>query len=359
MASDTMRATLEVDGAVFATRHGQEVALNFGDRLTEHRALAGAVGVADFSRRTQIELTGDDRTSFLHNMCSNEIRKLPEGSGCEALLLDAHGKVLAHVFVFCRADSLVLETVGGQAERILKHLDRYLIREKVELHDRTTDWAELLVAGEDSARLLSQVMSRPAPEALLEHCDVVLAGATVSVRRVDLTRPFGFLVACCTQRCAALWRALRQAGATACGAEAVEMARIEAGSPAYGLDISEKNLPQELARDERVISFVKGCYIGQETVARIDALGHVNKTLCGVRFAGTQVPQPGDEVRSGEQIVGEVTSAVWSPRTVRPLGAGLRASWIQCTRDEAGVALWRSGSRFAAGRMTNELGGTP
>jgi folate-binding protein YgfZ len=159
-------------------------------------------------------------------------------------------------------------------------------------------------------------MSRPAPTDLLDHCDAIIAGISASVRHVDMTLPGGFLVSCSRLDAPALWRAVRQAGATACGAEALEMARIEAGWPDYGRDVSEKNLPQELARDRRAISFVKGCY----TVARIDALGHVNKTLCGVRFADEQVPPPGEELRSGGQVVGEVTSAARSPRLAAPLG---------------------------------------
>ena len=314
-----LREVLQAEGAVLAALDDPTQALHFGDPLTEYRALVDATGVVDFSRRTQLELTGDDRASFLHNMCTNEIRKLAAGTGCEAFLLDAHGRVLGHVFVFCGANSLLLETVAGQAERIRAHLSKYLIREKVELHDRGPDWAELLIAGETSKELLSRVMSRPAPAGLLEHCEAVLAGVAVSVRRVDLTLPGGFLVGCAAGDAAALWRTVRDAGATACGEQAAEMARIEAGSPYYGRDISEKNLPQELARDARAISFVKGCYIGQETVARIDALGHVNRTLCGVRFAGTQVPPAGEELRSGGQVVGEVTSAAWSPRLSAPL----------------------------------------
>jgi tRNA-modifying protein YgfZ len=314
-----LREALHADGAVPAESGDPSQALHFGDPLAEYRMLVDATGVVDFSQRTQLELTGDDRASFLHNMCTNEIRKLAAGNGCEAFLLDAHGRVLAHVLVFCRADSLVLEAVPRQAQRILAHLDRYLIREKVELHDRGPDWAELLIAGETSAEMLSHVMSHPPPTGLFEHVDAHVDGVSVQVRRVDLTLPCGFLVSCNSDDAAALWRFVRDAGATACGAQAVDMARIEAGTPWYGQDISEKNLPQELARDGRAISFVKGCYIGQETVARIDALGHVNRTLCGVRFAGTQVPPAGEELRNGGQVVGEVTSAAWSPRLGAPL----------------------------------------
>jgi folate-binding protein YgfZ len=118
---------------------------------------------------------------------------------------------------------------------------------------------------------------------------------------------------------AASCAALAAAGATPCDPDAFHAARIEWGFPLFGIDISDKNLPQEVARDALAISFVKGCYLGQETVARIDALGHVNKTLVGVRFDGHTVPATGLELSASGNKVGEVASATWSPRLKAPL----------------------------------------
>src|SRR5437660_1325413 len=108
--------------------------------IEQYRALTCGAGLVDFSDRTQVELSGDDRVSFLHNFCTNDIRKLPAGAGCEAFITTVQGKILAHVVVFSGPDSLVLETVPGQAEQIVQHLDRYLIREKVTLRDRSEEW---------------------------------------------------------------------------------------------------------------------------------------------------------------------------------------------------------------------------
>src|SRR5690606_6094431 len=103
---------------------------------------------------------------------------------------------------------------------------------------------------------------------------------------------------------------------------AVEVARIEAGMPLYGMDITDDNLPQEVDRNDWAISFNKGCYLGQETVARIDALGHVNRTLVGLRFASESVPEPGGELLAGDKVVGHVTSAAWSPAQRRAVALG-------------------------------------
>ena len=287
--------------------------------LAQHAALTERAGLADFSDRTQIELSGADRSKFLHNFCTSDIAKLAVGSGCETFITDAKGGILAFVFVFCTPDTLVLETVPGQAEKIIKHLDRYLIREQVEIHDRSQQWAELLLSGPASTELLKQLGIGDVPEQLFGHSQIELAGWVVWVRRVDIAGPHGFLLSTIRDHWAAVKQSLVEAGAVPCSEAAVEAARIEAGTPFYGRDIQDRNLPQELARDSRAISFTKGCYLGQETVARIDALGHVNKTLVGVQFLGQQVPDAGTELRSGDAVVGQVTSATFSPRLNAPL----------------------------------------
>ena len=113
----------------------------------EYAALTSGVGMVDFHDRTQIELTGDDRAVFLHNFTTNDIRGLQPGQGCEGFTLDVRGHIVGHLLVFCTPHSLVLDTVPGQAEKLVRHFDRYLIRERVEFHDRTDDWSELLLAG--------------------------------------------------------------------------------------------------------------------------------------------------------------------------------------------------------------------
>jgi hypothetical protein len=142
------------------------------------------------------------------------------------------------------------------------------------------------------------------------------------VRRVDWAGPVGFFLSASAESVDAVRKALVSAGAVPCGDKAVEIARIEAGTPFYGRDITDKSFPQEVGRDARAISFTKGCYLGQETVARIDALGHVNRLLVGLRFEGSEAPTPGTELRVGDKTAGTVTSSVYSPRLEAPLALG-------------------------------------
>jgi tRNA-modifying protein YgfZ len=302
--------------------------------MGQYKALTAHAGLVDLGHRTQIELSGADRSTFLHNLCTQEIRKLPAGAGCEAFLTTVQGKTLAHVFVFATPESLVLETVAGEAEKILKHLDHYLVCEQVTVTDRSDQWSELYLAGAQSECLLGELTAIQLGEARLAHAAANMGGRTVWLRRADLAGPIGFLISARTEDLEAARAALCEAGAVACGAEAFEAARIEWGFPLFGLDISDKNFPQEVARDSLAISFVKGCYLGQETVARIDALGHVNKTLAGLRFLEATIPPSGLEIRAADQAVGQVTSAAFSPRWSAPLALGYvrRGSNMPCTR---------------------------
>lgn len=289
------------------------------DWVEDYVALTSGVGQVDLSARQQVELRGEDRAKFLHNFCTNEIKKLAPGDGCEAMVLDVKGHVLGHGFVFSGPDSLVFDTAPDQGAKIAGHLDRYLIREKVEIIDRSAEWGEILVAGPQSPTVLQNLTSHSLPEKLLSSSKVQLGGAEVCLRRVDWTGAISFLVNCRKSDLTGVAEQLRSAGAKDCEFAAFEAARIETGLPIYGLDIGEKNLPQELDRNDRAINFNKGCYLGQETVARIDALGHVNRTLVGVRFDGQDLPGPGIELLAGEQVVGQVTSAAFSPRLQAPL----------------------------------------
>lgn len=279
--------------------------------------LYDSVGLVDFSTRGKIELTGEDRAKFLHNLCTNDIKGLTAGSGCEAMLLDAKGHVQFYALVHNTGESLVLEELAAPSAdagaRLRKHLDKYLIREKVVIADRTSEWGEILVAGAGAAEIVGRVLEIAVPTASLASvaCPLLGDGAFV-VCSVQATGP-NYSIFCVRAAVAELQAKLAEAGALVCDFEAWQAPRIEARLPLYGVDISDKNLAQEIDRIELTISFRKGCYLGQETVARLDALGHVNKTLVVLEFAqraaDAEAVQPGTELTIDGQSVGQVTSA--------------------------------------------------
>lgn len=311
--------------------------------VDQYEAITSGAGVVSLADWTLVELIGDDRAAFFHSFCTNEIRKLTVGSGCEAFITSVQGKVLAHVLVLCLADSLLLVAPPNLGEKIVSHLDRYLINEQVELHDRTLTKRVLLCAGAKSEDLLARRLDGPVPRERLASVVADFEGHAAIITRVDLAGPLGFLVIGTAAGTVAdavadtdAWSStLQEAGAVLCGEEAWQTARIEAGTPLYGLDISAENLPQEIGRDELAISFVKGCYLGQETVARIDAMGHVNKQLVGLRSSDSEVPPPGTELTADGRVVGKVTSSAFSPR----LKAALALAQVRSQHAQPGSRL--------------------
>jgi folate-binding protein YgfZ len=264
-------------------------------------------------------MTGADRVRFLHGFCTNDVKRLSTGAGCEAFLTSAQGKLVGHVFVFCGTHDIIVETSPGQAETIVRHLERYVIREDVQFQDLHGRVAELLIAGQRSPAMLAGSIDSPAPAELLSHSAGEWSGIPMSLRRVPLAVAPAFLLSFPLDRLAEAQRMLVASGVLPCGVEAFETVRVEAGFPLYGRDITADCLPQEVNRDAQAISFTKGCYLGQETVARIDALGHVNRKLVQLRWHGPEMPQPGQELTVEGQTIGRVTSAVWSPRCGSPL----------------------------------------
>ena len=286
-------------------------------------ALTEGCGVVAFPDRTQIEVTGRDRVTFVHNLCTNDIKRLQPGQGCEAYLTTVQGRTLAHVLVFATPKSVVLETAAGCGPALMQHLDHYLITEDVQLSDRTAEWSEWLLAGTAAPQVLQQLNVTARLENPCDHVHVQIEGRSVSLRSVPWLQSPSFQLVTTRERALDLAHRLQQAGATACAVDAFHAARLESGFPWYPWDITEQNLPQEIARDAQTINFKKGCYLGQETVARLDALGHVNRRLAGLRCEGRQVPESGTPLTVSDATVGRVTSAAYSPRLHAPLAIAL------------------------------------
>lgn len=326
---------LIAEGGVDGPIEGQNVFLHFGDEHAEYRTLTGGVGLVPLAGHAEVELTGEDRGGFLNRLCTNKVDRLAAGSGLETFLTDAKAHTLAHLFVFAEPDRMMLFSLGADSARIASHLDYYVIQEKVVVRDRSAERYVMLLAGPDAESLLRRLTSTELPGKHLDHASVEIAETPVSVRAVDLGGRTALLLSCELQSAAGVWKAIRAAGAGPCGCRAMDAVRIEAGWPVYGRDITEENLPQEVARDDRAISFNKGCYLGQETIARIDSRGHVNRVLVGLRFDGEEVPPRGAELSAQGQLVGKVTSAAFSPR----LGVAVGLGYVRREHNTPGFVL--------------------
>ena len=264
--------------------------------MPDETSQTNSVTVYDLSDRTQIELIGADRAKFLHGFCTNDIKSLQPRQGCEALLTNIKGRVLGHLFVFAGAQSLWLDTVPGQETAIISHLDRYVIREDVQLIGRSEERGELFVSGTHAAQLL--VLE----EGLAPYGSVAREafGNAFEIRRVDMLGQPGFLLSISRTALEFTRSNLLAVGCLNGSPEQFETRRIEAGFPAYGRDITDDNLAQEIARTKQCISFTKGCYLGQEPIARLDAMGHTNRELRRIVFEPRAKPAVGAVIHSAE-----------------------------------------------------------
>ena len=285
--------------------------------------------------RTIIELSGDDRAAFLHNLCTNDIKKLSPGEGCEAFLTDVKGKTIGHAIVGVEDDSITIETVEGQSELLVPHFDRYIIMDDVTLADRTNEWSSLVVAGPNAKDVIATALHVDAPAVMFARTQ--FEGGTI--RRVPFTASETFGITTSAANIDAVINRLVESGGQTASLEAFEIARVEAFFPWFGKDFNSDNLPQEVDRDAEAISFTKGCYLGQETVARIDAIGHVNRKLVRVKLATDEAPAMGTELTVDDKNVGSTFSSVTSPDSNSAIAIAL----LKCDFAAAGTQLKAAG----------------
>lgn len=297
--------------------------VDFGDAAAEETAARQQAALFEPAERTHLSLTGRDRARFLHGFCTNDIKKLKPGEGCEAFVTNIKGRILEQIFVWVNEESIEIEATPGREDALFSHLDRYLITDDVAIHRRSGELAEFFVTGPhcDSVLQASGLLSDALePD---RHRSAPFAEEAVSVRRSDLFgRHEGFVV-CPRKVATAVRERLVAGGARPAGRTVFELLRIEAGVALFGVDLTDDNLAQEASRTARCISFTKGCYLGQEPIARLDALGHVNRRLALVRMSGDAIPSEAAPLFCGDQEAGTLTSAARSPLTGEIVALGM------------------------------------
>jgi folate-binding protein YgfZ len=322
-----------------------------------YEALTTGVVSFDRSDRARVKVSGPDRVRFLHNLTTNDVKRLAARRGQEAFVTSLQGKTLGYVLLLADDDRILLRTDPGALAPLWPHLQKYGVFDDVTLADLGAETFEIHLAGPRAGDLLGR-LDWPAPDPDdLAHCVARLPdGAALRIVREAPTGRPGLTVIGPAGSAGLVSDRIRSAaesagpgiGLVAGDAATFETARIEAGTPRAGQDVTPENLPQELGRDARAISFIKGCYLGQETVARIDALGHVNKHLKGLVFprGGGIVPSPGAAIEAGGKAVGTITSAADSPGWHHPVALGYVRAANAAAGSEVHVVV--DGTRIAA-----------
>ncbi len=330
-------------GARFAEVNGAEVVADFGDPLAEHAALRATVGILDLSFRGRLCITGADRQTFLHGQVTNDVKLLHPGTGCYAALITAKGKMQSDLHIWCLADELLLDFEPGLSEVVAQRLDKYIIAADVQIVDAAPAYGLLSVQGpkaEAAARALGMTWEIPVkPASFSTTTDTTLGQLYLMHQPRTGTSGFDLFVPSASMGAVAdkLIASAKLFGGRAAGWDALELARIEAGIPRYGADMDETNLPPEAGLDARAISYTKGCYIGQEVLARIRTYGQVSKALRGLRLADDlrKLPVRGDKLFKDGKEAGYITSAILSTA----LGAKLALGYVRREANQVGNEL--------------------
>jgi len=256
-----------------------------------YTALRHGAAWLDLSSRGRIMARGRDAARFLHNVSSNEVKKMQHGDTCYAFLLTPQGRIAGDFHLLALGDRFLLETEPELREKVRAHILKYKVADQVELEDVTDQTIAIGVEGPGAPAIA------PPP-------------AEFRVVPWTVTGQPGYRILSDPDKKDEIIRHLEAAGAVAATAEDARTVRIENGRPRYGEDLLETSLPQE-TEQMHAVSFTKGCYIGQEIVERIRARGHVNRHLVRLEIEGTEPPAPGRQTVGG--VEAEVTSAVYSP----------------------------------------------
>lgn len=297
-----------------------------------YQALRKGAALLDRTDRGWLLLTGQDRRSLLQGLLTNDVAALGPGTGCYAALLTANGRMVADMRVLELGEGLLLDLVRSLAPAMLKRLDESIFSEDVQIRDLSDERAMLGVYGpaapETIGRAAGEASLADSLATLPEHGSrtIAVAGADVlAVRSTDVGVD-GYDCLVSTTALTAVRQAFLAAGAVAIDAETAEVTRIEAGRPAFLVDMDEDTIPLEAGIESRAVSLTKGCYVGQEIIIRVlhRGGGRVARRLVGlVLQPGGEVPVAGDRVASGDRDVGVVTSAAQSPLLDRAIALAM------------------------------------
>lgn len=299
-------------GAQLGEYCGAETARSFGDARAEYQTLLKDCGVYDLCWRAKIVLTGSDRVRWANGMVTNNIRDLVEGHGNYNFLLSPQGRIQADLYVYNMGDHLMVDTELWQASKVLELFDKYIIMDDVEVANVSDKLTAIAVQGPKAPAVLRALGLTIADEVeplKVERMEWNGVGISVTRMASDIAQTYEIWLT--AENVPKLWDGLVAAGAKPVGTDALEMFRVAAGVPRYGVDITDKYIPQE-TEQFHALHFSKGCYLGQEIVERVRSRGAVHRHFTGFKLQGS-APNAGTEASRDGNKVGEITSALSIP----------------------------------------------
>jgi folate-binding protein YgfZ len=300
---------------------------SFGDWQAEYWFLRKSVGLLDKNYRAYLEFTGPDRVRYLNAILTNDIKGLKENRGTISLFLNPQGHIQAEIETYAFGEKLFCVSYAMIRERLIPALDKYIIMDDVTLTDRTNEYATLALEGPRASEVslaVSGVKLEAMDELETRETKVGDVACRISKRSPGGIAGAEFLVA--REKAEELWKLLdsaaRKAGGGPVGYTALNSRRLELGTPWFGYDFGEKQIPHEAGLQDSHISYTKGCYTGQEIVERVRSRGQVNRTRVSLKFGGSEGTTHGTPLLGDEKEVGFVTRSGFSPGVNAWIGMG-------------------------------------
>jgi aminomethyltransferase len=317
---------------------GWEVPDVFTSVAAECAAAHGGVVVYDSSPLGRLRLTGTTRVDFLHRMSTNDMNSLTAGQGAATIFTTPLARIVDRALVYLRADDLLMLTSRGAQAKVVHWLRKYIFfNDDVQVRDVSSEFGMLSIYGVKASEAASQVAGENVGDLSLHAWRLV--AANVLVARADAIGGDGFHLIAAPDELAALWPAAIEAGAVPIGEQAFEVLRIESGQPRYAHELSETYIPLEVGLWQDV-SFSKGCYIGQEIIARMESRQRLAKQIVGLR--AREPIQAGSDVYMDGSSVGKVTSAA-----ARPDGTSIGIGFVKPAHASAGTRVSLDAARSA------------
>lgn len=294
-------------GATFEPVADVTVPISFGNDDAAIQAARQGVALVDLSHWGRLKISGDDRLRYLHNQSTNDIQRLKPGQGCDTVFVTSTGRTIDLATAYVMNETVLLLVSPNRRQQLIEWLDRYLFpMDRVELKDVSSESATFSLIGPESDTLLEKLSDEmPVEETYASHQLLMLDTLKVRVAVGNGLALPGYTLIVPAGNAAKLWNTLTEAGAIPMGDRIWEQLRIQQGRPTPDRELTEDYNPLE-AGLWQTISFEKGCYIGQETIARLNTYKGVKQQLWGVRL---QAPvEPGTLVMVGEEKVGKLTS---------------------------------------------------
>jgi len=322
MAKTPLYDTLTASGARMGEYGGMETAADFGDVGREFRELSTGCAIYDLGWRAKISIAGKDRVRWLNGMVTNTIKDLPLHRGNYNFVLNPQGRILGDLYAYNFGEYFLIDTERSQLENLLTLFRRYIIMDKVEPTDKSNELTAIGLQGPRAPEVLAKSgIEDPGLDAT-QIADLQWKEVDVTLVRMGGNGLRTYEVWAAPHKMSLLWNALTDAGAVPVGSDALEKFRIMIGLPKYGIDIRERDLPQE-TEQKHALNFTKGCYIGQEIVERIRSRGNIHRKFQGFILEG-DLPGQGTKLEADGKEIGEITSVSQLPgqNGERPVALG-------------------------------------